>query len=125
MAHPLDHAFARLDRTEEHLTDLRRRCDAFIDEQRKSARLDLKTQPSGEPRKLVDFPSTEPPLVLRVIVGEIAYNMRSALDYLIYALAEHDSGKPQDGTQFPIVDRPEDFEGRKRAWLKGVSDPHL
>jgi hypothetical protein len=42
-------------------------------------------------------------------VGEVCYNFRSALDYLIFELAKLDSGVEQGGTQFPIMDSPKDF----------------
>ena len=41
-------------------------------------------------------------------VGEVCYNFRSALDYLIFELAKLDSGVEQGGTQFPIMDSPKD-----------------
>jgi hypothetical protein len=52
-------------------------------------------------------------------IGEVCYNLRSALDYLIFELAKLDSCAEQSGTQFPIIDAKEDFEGRgKRIFLK-------
>jgi hypothetical protein len=38
------------------------------------------------------------------LVGEICYNLRSALDYLVFELAKHDSGTRQENTQFPIAE---------------------
>jgi hypothetical protein len=63
---------------------------------------------------------------IAVIFGEICYNLRTALDYLISHLAELDSRSPQDGTQFPIEDTPNGFAYRiKRGWLKGVNTAHV
>jgi len=59
------------------------------------------------------------------LVGEICYNLRCALDYLIYALAELDSGSPQKGTQFPIMDASRDFAGRGKSMLIGVNAAHV
>jgi hypothetical protein len=60
-----------------------------------------------------------------VLIGEVCYNLRSALDYFIFALAKHDSGIPQRGTQFPIVDTEKDFIWRAKTWLKGVNSAHI
>jgi hypothetical protein len=45
-----------------------------------------------------------------VIIGETVQNIRTALDYLIYALVLHSRGrKPRSMTQFPIADTAGDF----------------
>lgn len=75
----------------------------------------------------VMFPKAqEPPPTLAVRVGEAIYNLRAALDYIVFELARLDSGEPQDGTQFPIEDRKEVFdETRRNTYLRGVSDSHV
>jgi hypothetical protein len=60
-----------------------------------------------------------------VLVGEIFYNLRSSLDYLIFELAQLDSGVVQDGTQFPIIDTKKGFQERVGRWLKGVNNGHI
>lgn len=46
-------------------------------------------------------------------IGEAVYNLRSALDYLVYAVATaNNKGVPVDGTQFPIENRMEMYEAR-------------
>jgi len=61
-----------------------------------------------------------------VAIGEICYNLKTALDYLIFELAELDSGSEQKNTQFPIMDAPEDFiRDAKRRWLNGVNATHI
>lgn len=84
---------------------------------------------SGFSITVPDIP--EPPLVLSAIIGDTLYNLRSALDYLVYALASHDSGHPQEWTQFPIDFKPEVFRSRydpksgRRCYLRGVSADHI
>jgi hypothetical protein len=51
--------------------------------------------------------------------------LRCVLDYLVYALAELDSGSPQEKTQFPIMDAAKDFAGRGKAMLNGVNPAHV
>jgi hypothetical protein len=60
-----------------------------------------------------------------VLVGEIAHNLRASLDYLVYVLAEADSGSPQENTQFLIEDHAQGFTGRSPAKLKGLSEEHV
>jgi hypothetical protein len=60
-----------------------------------------------------------------ILVGEICYNLRGALDYLVFELAKHDSGAPQEKTQFPIVDTPEKFKSDRSVRLRGVNGLHV
>jgi hypothetical protein len=67
---------------------------------------------------------------LSIRVGEMIYNLRAVLDYLIYALAWHDTGKRpvgrhERGLQFPIEDTPEGFKRRRNSMLKGVTDENV
>jgi hypothetical protein len=57
----------------------------------------------------------EVPQALSVVVGEIVYNLRAALDYLVYELAYLHRGHRCDGTQFPIEDTKKGFNGRMYA----------
>jgi hypothetical protein len=45
-------------------------------------------------------------------VGEAVYNLRSALDYLVYSLASVNAGRAIRGTQFPIETNIGVFQGR-------------
>ena len=59
--------------------------------------------------------------------GEIAHDLRSALDQMTYALAVIDSnGRPREKVQFPLVSRPSEFNGNKvqKVWLKGLTVRH-
>lgn len=60
-----------------------------------------------------------------ILVGEAVYNLRAALDYLVFALAHLDSGSPQKQTQFPICRKPEEFLGQARRRLAGVNETHV
>ena len=134
MAHPLEGAQAWLDRAEEHLRDLttlcgsiaERECDAMIGTVR------VESQP-GKP---ASFAFTKPtaivPARLSILVGEAIQAMRRSLDYLIYEVAWLDSNFEQEDTQFPIDDRPDTFERRRKrsrpsdhgCYLIGVSRKH-
>jgi hypothetical protein len=64
--------------------------------------------------------------IFGILVGEICYNLRAALDYLVYELAILDSGSSKR-TQFPIEKSPSGFSSRTRegGFLEGVSPAHV
>lgn len=130
---PLDGAYQRARRARIHLANLKKRIRVFrqvIDDSividRKPALIRL---PNGREVKGVignaHFRLEPPPPVISILVGEIIYNLRAALDYLIYELAKFDSKKVIQGTQFPIDDLEDVFKGRGNNFLKGVSNKHI
>jgi hypothetical protein len=46
----------------------------------------------------------EAPPIFAILIGETIYNLRAALDYLVYEIAHLDTGKPKNGTKFLIED---------------------
>jgi hypothetical protein len=119
--HPLAGAFERVKRAGEHLDDLRPRIEAIRQQQKQAflAHFDLNPLHQG------GLPKMPASMRVPILVGEICYNLRSALDYLIFELARHDSGVPQKNTQFPMVDTPEKFRSEGPPRLKGVNDAHV
>lgn len=130
----LDGAEFRVRRAKEHLRALRRM-------ERKIAEVDpntIKVHPNTTPPKKLGDGRTEyysdvlelPPQMpanprWSILLGEVVYNLRAALDYLVYSLAHLDSGKERQGTQFPICSAPSDFKkALNRGHLKGVNPTH-
>jgi hypothetical protein len=105
----LDNAYARVRRAKQHLVNLRRRNNRL-----------------WEPQPITLFGPRIPaiPPIFGILIGETVYNLRAALDYLIYEVAFLDSGSIQKGTRFPIEDTPSGFNGRRKTYLKGVSHKH-
>jgi hypothetical protein len=74
----------------------------------------------------------ETPNSWAITVGEVGYNLRSALDHLVYELALWNNSSPEaDRTQFPIFLKFEDYwnkRGKRPSWrdamLKGVAEQH-
>lgn len=66
------------------------------------------------------FPVFPDPMV-SIFVGETIQNLRSSLDYLVYALAWSDSGSFQEKTQFPMDSSPKTFEKRRSGKLDGLA----
>lgn len=123
--HSLNGAIERARRASKHLDDLR------------AALMPLgnKNTMPFDPDKIVireagtNFsfnPTLNVAYIVPILIGEICYNLRSALDYLIYELTKLDSpGIPQHQTQFPIEDRKKGFIHRCGGWLKGLNQAHI
>jgi len=132
---PLDGAYQRLDRVGEHLADLRRRGAAVgevvIDNTAVQHVVIRVLNPDGSPYSVIvsltasRTAASKVPFIISTIVGETIYNLRAALDYLVYELAQLDAGKIVKKTQFPIEDTKNGFHGRRNTYLRGVSDAHI
>ena len=137
----LDGAYQRVKRARKHLANLKKRVNALrqviydsIVIERKPALFQL---PDGRKVKglLGSARATlvKSPYIITILVGETIYNLRAALDYLIYELAKFDSKQIVEGTQFPIEDSVQGFNSRtgdlsvkrKGVYLRGISDKHI
>lgn len=109
----LDAAYARHARAKEHIDHVAEEVARYVENFNvppEKARLEY-----GKPYAMQGFDSWQierPRPILSVRLGEAIYNLRAALDYLIYELAWLDSGKIQTRTQFPIESDADVFEGR-------------
>ncbi len=134
MDHPLDGAIERVRRSRRHSKTL----TALIGRTARSYESEVIA--SNDPGvvqgdlefsiKETDWPRPVPPGV-QVLVSEAVFNLRCALDYLVYELAKRDSGQAVEQTQFPICDNPAQV-GKQRGFreyrnkaLRGVSDQHV
>ena len=123
--HPLDGAFERVARAGEHLEDLRGRLDALRRAQENAFLPYFDTTPPHQFGLMVPQVATASRRI-PVLVGEICYNLRSSLDYLVFELALANSRVRQNGTQFPIDDTEKRFVKHvKEGWLRGVSTDHV
>ncbi|PKU25116.1 hypothetical protein [Telmatospirillum siberiense] len=124
--HPLDGGFEREWRAGEHLRDLEIEISHVFERQANAVPFDLDPNPPHHVINVCRPPETFFGMRIGILVGEICYNLRSALDYLIFELAKLDSGSVQSGTQFPIMDAKKDFDRRgKTAFLKGINASHI
>lgn len=128
MQHPLEGAYLRVRRANYHLFEFAELAEPILRDYSNLVRQDLKRQTSEFNETLKDNPLTlsdgdvlplgrippgpRVPPELSVVAGEIVYNLRAALDYLIYELAYLHRGRPCDGTQFPIEDSKKGFKAR-------------
>lgn len=122
MSHPLDDAYAKLDRAGEHLQSLQHEIRRF-DERRPYKISGEADANSGE--YVLRIKPEEPDKRISAIIGDILSNLRPALDYLINALAIDNSGKAHASNQFPICDTPTAFQGElTKGRLTGLSARH-
>lgn len=123
--HPLDGCFERVRRANEHLADLRERIRETFAQQANSIVVKFDGNPPGHIIGATYPLQTYWPMKTAILIGEACYNLRSALDYLVFELAKRDSGSEQSSTQFPIESTPEGFAGRRKTYLKGINDGHV
>jgi hypothetical protein len=85
----------------------------------------IQTHEDAPENLMVEFDkSLVVPLALSLPVADCIYNLRSALDYLVYELAISDSGKVQEQTQFPIVDCEKNSNAQKYRF-RGLHEHHI
>lgn len=124
MKHPLDGARAKVHRAGEHLNELDAEIQRFIE--RHPYRFLFERDPNtGDLVCRLRAVSTEeaPPLRWGVLVGDIAHNLRSALDHIACQLAALQRASCEK-TQFPLANSPSDFADQTRRRLGGVSTRH-
>jgi hypothetical protein len=118
MRHPLDDANAKVARAIEHLKELDSKAFAFANDHpyrvgseinADSGRLEFVARAVGKEEPV--------PIEFGIIAGDIAHNLRSALNYLTWYLASQPIGSgPGDATQFPIY-----FDHAGRDYKKAPS----
>ena len=119
----LQGAYLRRERAREHLPNL----EAVVATIISTCESGVAAYEDPDTGDWIPAPSVIDPLRLRasMLAGEILYNLRAALDYLVYVVATSDSGTPQNGTQFLIEDSQQGFTARSKRLLKGVSEEHV
>ena len=117
MAGSLAGAEFRAIRAREHLDNLKIRCASVLSQEW----VNIGPNRTGT---IEEIPVEPIDPFIPITVGEIVYNMRAALDYVVYALARSDSGKPQRGTQFPIENTEKGFRDNCGEYLCGITSQH-
>ncbi len=131
---PLADAETRVERARKHLTELFGVLEGTAEAC--FAELQIEHDPAtGELLRVVE-PETlpGPPPLASVLIGETVYNLRAALDYVVYVLASTNTGTDVVGTQFPIESNAGQFDARVTGrlgkkifpqFLKGVHPDHV
>src|SRR6266568_1162319 len=124
----LDDALARVSRANEHIASLEREIAAVLSPDR-TIRLAASAGLGGGAQYI-----SAPP-ILAILIGETLYNLRAALDYLVFELVYLDAGKPKSGTKFLIEDTVEGWDKhlpnfnmsgheRRKLWLDKLTAAH-
>src|SRR5580704_11097488 len=110
--HPLlDGVKAKIDRATQHLETFRR--DSNVFEEGAYHTLAQPDLPAGVFRLFAkDMGLGSPPVQLMLLAGEIAYQLRSALDHIAFVFA---TDLPEIARKFPIFDSQEGYEKKGRA----------
>ena len=66
----------------------------------------------------------EAPLRWSILIGEILYNLRSALDHMVWQLVLSNEQAPGRHNEFPIAKNQQHWQQEKVRTLKGVSQRH-
>jgi hypothetical protein len=112
----LDGAHLRHDRAKEHIGQVASEIAVYVSNFNSAPKQMYVKPGSGfsiDMGPLAEAPFQLPGPMLSVYLGEAIYNLRAALDYLVYELAWLDSGEIQKQTQFPIESSAEQFKGRQ------------
>jgi hypothetical protein len=123
MAHRLDSAYLKLSRATEHVKEVEAEAKLFFDAYPYIA-LPKYDFESGEHSFRIRA-LAKPPSHLGLITADALQNLRSALDHLIYQLADLDPNVPRgERTQYPIYDDPSVFDAKSAPQLEGVPPEH-
>jgi hypothetical protein len=115
-AYALGPAYARVIRAQHHIAELEREIAGLGQD------TNLVVAPTGTGTFLDT--TGDVPDILSILIGETIYNLRAALDYLIYELAYLDSGEIQERTQFPITHKSTAWKQALRGQLAGLAVRH-
>ena len=115
----LEGVHAKMNRARASLRDLETDIAVFCENQRRQfvleARQEIQAMPSDPPELLIDY---------SIRAGEIAYNLRSALDHLVWQLVLAKGACPSTNNEFPIYQDEEKYKENEKRKLKGVASTH-
>ncbi|HYS55602.1 MAG TPA: hypothetical protein VER58_17725 [Thermoanaerobaculia bacterium] len=122
MALALESAKAKLTRAEETAGTLVAEVDAFVRANPNPYRVTGELRNGNREYVFTAFGELDIPIRFSVLVGEVMYQLRTALDHVLAALVVANGNVPSDRHQFPICSAPEKFaEASKRGDIAGVS----
>jgi len=124
----LDDARARIGRAKEHIATLEREIVAAMPPDRT-----ITTVIAGG--FLSGTRYINPPPILPILIGETIYNLRAALDYLVYELFYLDTGETTNITKFVIEDSEQSWDRRiptpdtpkdkiRKMWIHRLTAAH-
>jgi len=110
-------ARAKLNRAVEQFGGLQQEIRRFLESN--PYRVECERDPEADEWVIVQYPVGDFPDHWTLVLGEIFYNLRSALDHAVYALTILNHGTELDCTEFPVFSD----EARFRDKKKGTGEP--
>ena len=102
--------WAKIERAEEHIQNLKAEIDAFFLSDPKPYRIVREAEDEGRSYRWIGFEDRALPLRFAVITGEIIHHLRSSLDHLVVAMVLHKGKAVSTDHGFPITETPEKFK---------------
>jgi hypothetical protein len=125
---PLEGARLKVERVKEQAELLMLDFSAFLKSDAYLLRQEIDDD-AGEHVLFFDPGDVHPPLSWSVRIGEMLYDLRSALDHFVWQLVIHDGGQPDQYTEFPIFDSEDKYLSSSRGGglykLRGVGPKGL
>ncbi len=116
---PLEGPKLKIERANDHITELQSLVQIFCESQSYTSRLDV--EPDGQQALKVIFDLSPFPSKIPVIIGDILFQLRSALDHLVCALAIHNGANKVSDISFPTGTSRDHFEKQAKERLHRLS----
>ena len=114
---------AKIERANNHLSDLDAACRAFCDTQ--EDQVSSSVNPNTGELTYYGPPDRDVPMEIAIVAGDAVHNLRSALDHLAYQLVLANGNKPNRKTDFPIFKDASDYEKNCVERTEGMSQKAL
>ena len=113
MANELAGIDAKIGRAKGHLADLQQRLSVALHPDTHTFRVEFDAKTKRSVYRVYDLPVVDSEWPL--LIGEVLYQLRSALDHLAWQLVELDGQTPNELTQFPVRDSLLDKNGERTS----------
>lgn len=123
MAH-LEGSYHKIRRALQHLRLLDEVTRRFTDTQPYRFDTEFDPQTGQNPIRVRRQGTAVPSPDLPLIAGDAIHNLRSALDHLVYQLADKAGTGAGPHTAFPVCNDPKQYWGQKETLLRGVVERH-
>jgi hypothetical protein len=124
MSHPLDGCRAKIERADQHITNLKSEVQAFVRHLEGTNPPVRQFNPQTGQHEYILQLGTDPPLIVSILAGEVLYHLRSSLDHLIGQLlrANKASESALRMSEFPVFVDGAKYPTYGRRKIQGVSD---
>ena len=115
--------YAKLRRAEQRIRELADEMDKLCEEIQQSIVREVR-EDIDKQVWVYQGPTPDTPVEWSVIIGETLYNLRSALDHLVWQLVIDNRQTPGRHNEFPITEDDQQWQQEKVRALRGLSQRH-